>query len=52
MLVIVVSYKKENFEPEHSKERPKVEIGKVNYVPFTYILFNDQFVVDTKGMLA
>nr|AND50539.1 ribosomal protein L2 [Sphagnum orientale]AND50853.1 ribosomal protein L2 [Sphagnum falcatulum]UQM88493.1 ribosomal protein L2 [Sphagnum subsecundum] len=30
------------FEPEHSKERPKVEAGKVDYAPFTYILASDQ----------
>ncbi len=30
------------FEPKHSKERPKVETGKVHYAPFTYILVNDQ----------
>jgi len=30
------------FEPEHSKERSKVEASKVNYAPFTYILVNDQ----------
>jgi hypothetical protein len=35
-----------------TKERPKVEVGKVNYVPFIYILFNDQLEVGTKGMLV
>ncbi len=30
------------FEPEHSKERSKVEASKVDYAPFTSILVNDQ----------
>jgi hypothetical protein len=30
------------FEPEHSKERLKVEACKVDYAPFTYVLTSDQ----------
>ncbi len=33
------------FEPKHSKKRSKVEVGNINYAPFTYILINNQLEV-------
>jgi hypothetical protein len=33
------------FESKHNKERLNVEVGTINYAPFTYILTNDQWEV-------
>jgi len=34
------------FQPKHSKERPKVEMCKIDYAPFTYVLSIDQLEAD------